>query len=252
MEHRTLQQHRPRLVRSADGKTPSRIEGYSAVYYRADNPGTEYELFRYANFRAVERLMPGCFDRAIREDDVRALFNHDASLLLGRTSAGTCKLTSDAMGLRYSITPPDATYAKDLMACLQRGDVTGSSFSFDYQEKVERDILNPDGSEVAILEVHGVKLYDVGPVTFPAYTSTTAEARKQAFGSSPASRRGRADQVERELQEFSRRLRGTSPQGSRRTRREKVRERAKDTLERLRLDEVHQQVEAARRLVASH
>jgi Escherichia/Staphylococcus phage prohead protease len=182
---------RPRLVRAASGK-PARIIGYAAKYYNAADPGTEYELFHWGDFTAVERLISGCFDRAIREDDVRALFNHDIDNVLGRNASGTLRLSSDSIGLRYEIDPPDATYARNLAACLERGDISGSSFSFDYREKsiIEQNL--PDGKARDIIEVRDVKLYDVGPVTFPAYTSTTAgveRARARLASSAPLHKR---------------------------------------------------------------
>jgi len=176
MERRfTSADNRPIQLRADEGQ-PTRIAGYAAVYYRADDPGTEYQLFSYSNYSVVERLMPGCFDRAVKEDDVRALFNHDVNQILGRLRAGTCRLAIDATGLRYEIDAPDTTIARDLAESLKRGDVTGSSFSFDYRSK--SIIMQQDGDkETDILEVRDVTLYDVGPVTFPAYTSTTAGVR---------------------------------------------------------------------------
>lgn len=177
MERRFYQSHKVEI--RADEGQPPRIAGYAAVYYNAADPGTEYELFRYRNYSAVERLMPGCFDRAAREDDVRALFNHDPDNVLGRMKAGTLRLSVDNVGLRYEIDPPDTQTARDLMESLKRGDVSGSSFSFDYLSK--SIVMQQDGDkERDIIEVRDVRLYDVGPVTFPAYTSTTAGARSLA------------------------------------------------------------------------
>lgn len=167
---------RPVQLRGDEGKTPT-ISGYAAVFYRADDPGTEYELFRYNNYRVVERLMPGCFDRAVKEDDIRALFNHNQDAILGRARAGTLRLSIDNTGLRYEIDPPDTQTARDLLESLKRGDVSGSSFSFDYRAK---DVIlqsENDGSERDLIEVRDVTLYDIGPVTFPAYTSTTSGVR---------------------------------------------------------------------------
>jgi Escherichia/Staphylococcus phage prohead protease len=176
MERRFLSAaNRPIEVRAEQGQPP-KIQGYAACFYSAGDPGTEYELFRYGDFSAVERLMPDCFDRAVREDDVRSLFNHDPDHILGRVRANTCRLSIDSIGLRYEIDPPDTQTARDLMESLKRGDVTGSSFSFDYLKK--NIIMQQEGDkERDIIEVHDVLLYDVGPVTFPAYTSTTAGVR---------------------------------------------------------------------------
>jgi HK97 family phage prohead protease len=177
MERRTLQVHRPRLVRSADGKA-TKITGYAAVFYNAADAGTQYELFSSGNYSVVERLMPGCFDRALRErQDVAALYNHDANAILGRVSAGTLRLSVDGKGLRYEIDPPDTQIARDLMASLQRGDVKGSSFAFNYVAKSVVMNTNADGSEQDIINVTDLDLFDVGPVVFPAYESTTSGVR---------------------------------------------------------------------------
>jgi uncharacterized protein len=155
------------LEKRADGS--STIQGYGAVFYREGDPGTEYQLYG----DLVERIMPGAFDRAIKEaDDCRALVNHDPNLLLGRASAGTLKLSIDATGLRYEIDPPDTQAGRDACVSLERGDLTGSSFSF-----LPDDVTWREQGDLIIREVRSVQLFDVGPVTFPAYSSTTAGVR---------------------------------------------------------------------------
>lgn len=173
--HRRTQFTRSEVRCEGDGPLP-KVSGYAAVYYRADDPGSEYELFRDGNHVVVERLLPGCFDRACTEDDVRALINHNPDMLLGRAKAGTLRLSVDARGLRYEITPPDTQAARDLVANLRLGNVDGSSFSFDYTDRSRRDV-EEGGTYRHVIEVRAVKLYDVGPVTFPAYESTTAGVR---------------------------------------------------------------------------
>jgi HK97 family phage prohead protease len=149
----------------------AKIVGYASVFY--DNtPQTEYPLWT----DCVERIMPGCFNRAMQEDDCRALFNHDPNCVLGRTTAGTCRLSIDAKGLRYEVDPPDTQLGHDLAASLNRGDITGSSFSFSVTDQAW--ITTESGVDVR--EIRGVKLYDVGPVTFPAYEATTAGVRREA------------------------------------------------------------------------
>jgi len=145
----------------------TRIVGYGAVYYDGTD-GTQFRLWD----DMLERIMPGAFDRAIKEDDVRGLFNHDPSMVLGRSKAGTMALASDERGLRYEIIPGDTSVARDVREHLKRGDVTGSSFAFTVTDEQYR---KEDG--IHIREIHGVRLYDVGPVTFPAYEGTTAGAR---------------------------------------------------------------------------
>lgn len=155
-----------RLDTRADGAPV--IVGYAAVYFDPNDPGTEFEL--WPGLR--ERIRPGAFDRAIREDDVRALFNHSPDFVLGRSRAGTLRLYSDDRGLRYEIDPPDTQTARDLVASLRRGDISGSSFAFDVTSEEWR---KEEAGEIR--ELVELRLYDVGPVTFPAYTGTDAGAR---------------------------------------------------------------------------
>jgi len=145
------------------------IHGYAAIFYRAGDRSTQYQLWP----GAVERIMPTAFNEALkRGDDVRALFNHDPNLVLGRTKAETLGLAVDQIGLRYEITPIDTSVYRDLVRRLQRGDVDGSSFSF----AVEAEEWRVEG-DLEIRELHGVKLFDVGPVTFPAYQATSSGVR---------------------------------------------------------------------------
>jgi len=120
----------------------------------------------------IERIAPGAFDNALN-DDVRALFNHDPSLILGRTVSGTLSLSVDERGLKYDIDMPDTTYANDLRESLKRGDVDQSSFGFTVKNDSWDEV---DGQLVrTILEVN--QLFDVSPVTYPAYPDTAAAVR---------------------------------------------------------------------------
>lgn len=148
---------------------PPKIVGYAAVFYRASDPGTVFAL----SDDVEERILPGAFDRAIREDDVRALFNHDASLILGRNTSGTLRLSVDAKGLRYEIDAPDTHTAHDVLAVLRRGDVSGSSFAFETIRQNQRR-----EGDIYIRELVELRLFDVGPVTYPAYPATVAGARE--------------------------------------------------------------------------
>ena len=107
---------------------------------------------------------------------MRALFNHDPNLILGRTTAGTLKLSVDERGLKYSFTAPDTTTGRDLMVSLERGDVSQSSFGFI----VEEDDWDEDENGMTIRTIKKVgRLLDVSPVTYPAYPD--AEVGKRSF-----------------------------------------------------------------------
>ena len=167
MERRTLASPLPVLFRN-EGESQG-FTGYGSVYYDG-TPETEYRI--WDNY--VERIMPGMFDRALREKhDVRGLFNHDSNIILGRSTSGTMLLSLDAKGLRYDIgydqNDPDHVRLK---AKMDRKDVTGSSFSFDPLEWTIRE----DG-DLTIVEMTDCILYDVGPVTYPAYEGANSGMR---------------------------------------------------------------------------
>jgi HK97 family phage prohead protease len=162
------------------------IRGVSAVFYREDEPGTEYWLWN----DMVERIHPGAFDRAVSEShDARALFNHNSSQLLGRVSSGTCRLSVTDAGLAYEIdedaTDPDH---QRVASKIDRGDVTGSSFAFIAREVQWSEVKQDDGDWLYIRNIYDLDLFDVGPVTWPAYQATTAGRS----GQSPSGRVGEA------------------------------------------------------------
>ncbi len=150
------------------------IVGYAAMFYNAADPGTQYQLAD----DIMERLCPGCFDRAIAEDDVLGLVNHNIDQLLGRVASGTMSLRTDSKGLKYSMELPDTTVGRDLREYLARGDITGSSFSF-----LPLDTKWTEVKGVGMVrEVREVQLFDCGPVTMPAYRATTAGLQSQPMG----------------------------------------------------------------------
>lgn len=120
-----------------------------------------------------ETIAPGAFD-AVMQDDVRALFNHDPNIILGRTTAGTLRLNLDATGLGYEVDLPETQAAENLAAAVQRGDVTQSSFAFivasaDWTEREDGTWLRT----ITSLK----RLYDVSPVTYPGYPDATVGMR---------------------------------------------------------------------------
>ncbi len=109
------------------------ITGTAAVFFnRSDMAATEFRL----GVNIVERIHPGAFD-AIAEQDVRALQNHDPRLILGRSSAGTLRLTINERGLHYHIDTPDTAAGRDTVVSIRRGDLDGSSFAFLPAERPE-------------------------------------------------------------------------------------------------------------------
>ncbi len=142
-----------------------RIEGYFAVF------NSNYEITSDMS----ESVAPGAFTNTLA-DDIRALVNHDTTLVLGRTSAHTLELREDEHGLwgSISINPKDSD-AMNLYERVKRGDVSQCSFGFDIiKEDTE---IREDGS--MHWTIREVKLYEVSCVTFPAYESTNIDARSK-------------------------------------------------------------------------
>lgn len=170
MERRMTPAGEIKIETRADGGKV--LAGYAAVFHREGDAGTEYRL----GADIVERIAPTAFARAIAEKhDARALFNHDPNMLLGRAASGTLRLTTDARGLRYEIDLPDTQTGKDVAASIARGDLSGSSFSFSINGKSGQKFEK--GSGVDVRNILDVDLYDVGPVTYPAYEGTTTGFR---------------------------------------------------------------------------
>ncbi len=142
------------------------IEGYFAVF------GHETELWP----GAFEEIAPGAFDETL-SNDIRALINHDTTLVLGRTKAGTLELKTDNYGLwgRVKINPNDID-AVNLYERVKRGDVDQCSFGFNITS--EETDWREDGT--VKWRITGIDLHEVSVVTFPAYEDTGVQARKEA------------------------------------------------------------------------
>ena len=163
MEHRYLPMDRMETREDDDNIY---LEGYFAVFNR------NYEIFP----GATESIAPGAFDGSIN-DDVRALYNHNSDIVLGRTSAGTMELRQDAHGLwgRVKINRDD-TDAMKAERGMQGGDITGCSFGFDIEAQ---EVEYRDDGTVHWTITSIAPLYEVSPCTFPAYVDTTVVARKR-------------------------------------------------------------------------
>ncbi|SFC52479.1 HK97 family phage prohead protease [Bacillus sp. UNCCL81] len=141
---------------------PSKIFGYAVKWGERSNTIGYYYKFE-------ERFEKGAFFDAIN-GDVIAAWNHDWNEILGRSTSGTLLLEEDDIGLRYEITMP--SWADKYVETVQRGDVTGSSFTF-VPEVEEWDETN----EIALRTIKKAKLYEVSPVIFPAYPQSEAGVR---------------------------------------------------------------------------
>lgn len=123
-----------------------------------------------------EIIAPGAFKNAIDNSDVRALFNHDPNLILGRCNSGTLRLMETEKGLEFEVDPPDTSYARDLMSCMQRGDINQCSFGFNIEENGDSWEKDSDGLWIRTIRKIS-KLFDVSPVTYPAYAATSCTTR---------------------------------------------------------------------------
>ena len=154
-------------IRMAEHDGKQVIEGHAAVFDVWSND--------LGGFK--ERILHGAFDGRM-EDDVRALFNHDSNLILGRSVSKTLSLSIDKSGLYYRIAPPDTTYARDLAISMERGDINQSSFAFwvgeDRWYETESQEYRRD---VSVVE----QLFDVSPVTFPAYSEAGAAVSQRSM-----------------------------------------------------------------------
>jgi len=140
-----------------------KIVGHAAVF---DQLSVDLGSFR-------EKIAKGAFKKTIQEADVRALWNHDPNYVLGRTKSNTLKLQEDDKGLAIEINPPNTTWARDLMESIRRGDIDQMSFGF----RAVKEDWETEGDQL-IRVLREVELFDVSPVTFPAYPTTDVQVRK--------------------------------------------------------------------------
>jgi len=169
-------------IRTSGENEPKKIVGHAAVFGKLSED--------LGGFR--ETFEPGSFVDTIKKDDIRSLFNHMPSYILGRNKAGTLLIEEDEKGAYYEVTPPDTRYSRDLMVSIERGDVSQCSIIFVVDGKAgERWLV--DGAEVKAMDAfmamwdgkkHSIerhilkaRLFDVGPVTFPAYPQTSVKVR---------------------------------------------------------------------------
>ena len=149
-------------LRVSEPDKPSQIIGYPAVFNR---------LSEDMGFR--ERILPGAFTQTLADGaDVRALVNHDPSKIIGRSKSGTLILEQNKRGLKATIDPADTSAGRDIVESIRRGDVDGMSFAF----KTIEDRWHTEDEE-DVRELVQVELFDVSPVSFPAYPDTSVGLR---------------------------------------------------------------------------
>jgi uncharacterized protein len=161
-------------LRSLDEGKSKKVRGYAAVFgKRSQNLGD-------AKWQFFEIIEKGAFDDVLK-DDVRSLFNHDPNLILARSKngTGTLSLGVDDTGLWYEFEAPDTQAGNDLMESISRGDVDQSSFAFSLLNEGQKwEEVSEGGKTVVVRTIKKVsRLYDVSPVTYPAYPDATVAIR---------------------------------------------------------------------------
>jgi hypothetical protein len=123
----------------------------------------------------LESVAKGAFKKTLRESDVPFVFNHDDATVMARTSANNLRLSEDDSGLYVEATLDERDDdVRQLVTKIENGNVSGMSFAFraikdDWDEA-------PDPPERILREV---ELFDVSPVTQPAYAGTDASIRAE-------------------------------------------------------------------------
>lgn len=191
MRHNTrieYQRYYPvRELRAEQGEDGARVlVGYAVVFNSDSEPiGGSF----------IERIAPTAFAKTLREGDPVALWQHDMAKPIGRRSNNTLVLIEDEHGLLVRISLPDTSWGVDAWKSIERGDVRQMSFGFD----VIKDSWEDRANALPLRVVQEARLFEVSPVTFPAYPATEVEARsvmERAHGSEPPSRVGHSETVD--------------------------------------------------------
>lgn len=172
----------------ADGDGKVTVTGYAAVF------GETADIGGY--FREI--IARGAFANTLRTADVRAYFDHDRGRVLGRSSAGTLRLKEDQKGLHVEIDLPDTSDGRDVRTLIERGDITGMSFSFIAVRQEWDETADPPTRTLIEIELREVSI-----VSEPAYDGTTIalrslegarnEARRQHNAAAFARRKAEAE-----------------------------------------------------------
>jgi HK97 family phage prohead protease len=152
-------------IREDDGLP--KLVGYASLF--------NVEAIIYGLWR--EKVSPGAYKKTIKENDIRALWNHNTDLPLGRNRSDppTLTLQEDDKGLKVEIIPPDTQAGRDAVTSIKRGDVTQMSIAFQI---IKQEWLEPEDKTILPLRtLRELKLFEVSPVTFPAFEATSISAR---------------------------------------------------------------------------
>ena len=165
----------PFQVRAAagdEGKTT--ITGRAVVYNSWTQIGPD-------SWGWMERMAPGSLTDSLRDENIYATFNHNFNQLLGRVSNDTLRMTDSEKALTVEIDPNlETDIGRQVLAFVKRQDVRGMSFAFSVDSyEMDRAKKKTDMDRVTITKA---RLYELGPVTNPAYTQTSAKLRSRIDG----------------------------------------------------------------------
>jgi HK97 family phage prohead protease len=141
--------------------------------------GVRYNVYSADLGGFVEVALPASGAKTIQEQDIRALFNHDPSLLLGRKMANTLRMVQEPEGVRYFISAPNTQVGRDVVELIGRRDLFGSSFGFNLPTP-RAATWTKTARGYPVRQLHEFVMRDIGPVTFPAYGGTEPALRQLA------------------------------------------------------------------------
>lgn len=163
IERRSFRVADLRVAVDPAGKEPPKLQGYAAVFNQLSED--------LGGFR--EQIAPGAFKNTLANDDIRALFNHDPNMVLGRNKAGTLRAREDQNGVAFEVDVPDTQCGRDLLVSVKRGDISQCSFAFT----TNSDTWNNGADGTVTRTLNDVTCMDLSPVTYPAYPQTSVKAR---------------------------------------------------------------------------
>ena len=164
-----------------------RVLDASSIEVRQEGEGAE-TLAGYAAKWDEEAVIGGWYREIIRKgafaksladgDDVRGLFQHDSKQVVARVGNGTLSLREDDSGLAFEMSPnPDSTSGRDLLALVGRGDVDKMSFGFTVRADGEKRVDGEPEDKLPLYELTDLRLWEISPVTWPAYDGTSISMR---------------------------------------------------------------------------
>lgn len=156
-----------------EGKTKG-LTGYAAKFNEESKP-----LRDWWGDEFVEIIAPGAFSDSLKNNTIKALYNHNPDYVLGSTKSGTLRLEEDEVGLRFDLDLPNTQIANDLYESVKRGDIDGVSFGFRVKKDKWTEVKIDDGWKT-IRTLLEIDLIEISPTPFPAYEQTEVDCRSLA------------------------------------------------------------------------